>query len=291
MKALGILFAAFGVVACATAGSASAAAPAPITVEASGAGRPVVLIPGLASGGAVWGGVVSELEGASAHVVTLAGFAGAPPVEGPFFETRLAALRTYLEANDITDAVVVGHSLGGVMAMKLALAEPERVSSIVIVDSVPFLAQFLFGAQTADAAEPFAEQLRAQWIATPGDVFAEQQRVFAATQTSSAEGQAAIVADSLASDRASVANAMAEMITDDMRQKLAALKQPVLVLYPFREGGPFTAEMTDAAYAQQYAAAPNASLKRVDGSGHFIMYDSRRTVVDAVNSALRAKER
>lgn len=291
MKTSAILLAAFGLVAGAAAKTPAAAAPAAVTVEETGEGRAVLLIPGLASGGAVWDGVVSELGGANAHVVTLAGFAGAPPVEGPFFETRLAALRSYLKTSRITDAVIVGHSLGGVLAMKLALAEPERVSRVVIVDSVPFLAQFLFGAQTADAARPFAEQWRAQAIATPDAAFAAQQQAFAATQTSSADGQAAILADSLASDRKSVADAMAEMLGDDMRQVIAGMKQPMLVLYPFREGGPFTAEMTDAAYAGQYAAAANATLKRVDGSAHFIMYDRKDAVVDAVNGALTAKGR
>jgi 3-oxoadipate enol-lactonase len=50
---------------------------------------------------------------------------------GPF--TRLGDLRALVEHAGVATAVVVGHSGGGGTALGLALAEPERVASLILV--------------------------------------------------------------------------------------------------------------------------------------------------------------
>jgi len=49
-----------------------------------------------------------------------------------FFERFVAG---FLDALDIDSAVMVGNSLGGLIALRLALSEPARVTSLVLVDS------------------------------------------------------------------------------------------------------------------------------------------------------------
>src|SRR4051794_4650480 len=59
--------------------------PPELAVEVSGSGRPIVFIPGLASSGEVWSSIVAGLQPSySCHVLTLAGFAGRPPIPPPF---------------------------------------------------------------------------------------------------------------------------------------------------------------------------------------------------------------
>lgn len=272
-------------VAAFTAFGAAQAEEAAFSVKRSGEGAPVLFIPGLASGGAVWDGTVAALNGVEAHVVTLAGFAGEPPVEGPFIETRIDALAAYLEKNDLKDVVIVGHSLGGVMAMKLAMAEPERIGRIVIVDSAPFLAQF-FGAADEAGAKVIGERMRAQIMGATDEAYAAQQAGFAKTQTADAAAQENILDWSLASDRATVGQAMYELLADDLRDDIAGLAQPALVLYAWREGAPYAKGQADAAYAAQYAAAPNVALKRIDGSAHFIMYDRPEALLEAIKAVV-----
>lgn len=266
---------------------ASGSEPAAFNVEKSGDGRPVVFIPGLSSSGEVWTQLKGDLgDGYETHVVTLAGFAGVPPVEGSFMETRLAALKDYLEVEDMKDAVVIGHSLGGAMAMMLALEAPGRVGDVVIVDSVPFLAQFFLGAANAEGAKPGAGAIKAQLLQLTDEQYAAQQRQFAMTQARDKESQAKIVASSLASDRATVAEAMYELLTTDLRADVANIAAPMLVLYPWRAGGPFSAEQTDGAYAAQYGAAKTANLKRIDDSAHFIMFDQPEATAEAIRAFL-----
>ena len=68
------------------------------TVRVSGRGRPIILIPGLSSSGETWKGVVAHLQDRYAcHVLTLAGFAGEPPVEPPLLSRVREDLAAYIE--------------------------------------------------------------------------------------------------------------------------------------------------------------------------------------------------
>src|SRR5579872_1816781 len=63
-------------------------AQAPFQSKVSGHGRPMILIPGLSCPGEVWDGTVDRYKDRfEMHVLSLAGFAGVPRVEGPFLET------------------------------------------------------------------------------------------------------------------------------------------------------------------------------------------------------------
>src|SRR5829696_5339762 len=64
-----------------------------LAVMVSGQGPPIVFIPGLASDGAVWDELVAGFSARhTCHVVTLAGFAGVPPIEAPVLEKVREAL-------------------------------------------------------------------------------------------------------------------------------------------------------------------------------------------------------
>ena len=270
---------------------AAAADVSAIHVKVSGKeGAPAILfVPGLASDGAVWDGIIPAFENTNeVHVATLAGFAGKPPVEGPFVETRLNAIRDYLDEHELEDVTLVGHSLGGFMAMRLAIDAPEHTGKIVIVDSVPFLAQFFLGAMNAEQAIPRASAIRDQLGQLTDEQFKVQQMQVAASQSDNPEKQELILKWSLASDRETVANAMYELLATDLRPQLSEITVPMLVLYPWREGGPFAAAQTDAAYAAQYDNAQTASLKRIDDAVHFMMYSKPDEVIAEITSFIGA---
>jgi pimeloyl-ACP methyl ester carboxylesterase len=123
-----------------------------ITVTVRGQGPDVVLIPGLASSGAVWDATVSHLEGHyRLHIVQIAGFAGAPAranARGPVIQPTLEALDAYIKTNKLKSPKIIGHSLGGLMGMMLVLEHPEDGGKLMIVDSLPFFSA-LFGANDA----------------------------------------------------------------------------------------------------------------------------------------------
>jgi pimeloyl-ACP methyl ester carboxylesterase len=76
------------------------------------------------------------------HLVQVAGFAGAPA--GPnaaagMLPGIVEELHGYISATQMRP-VVVGHSMGGLLAMMLAEKYPADVKKMVIVDTLPFYA-------------------------------------------------------------------------------------------------------------------------------------------------------
>ena len=104
----------------------------------AGEGPPLVLLHALGESVLDWRWVLPSL--ARAHRVyapDMPGFGGsAKPVAdySPAFFARFAA--AYLDALGIEGATVAGNSLGGHVALRLALSESERVSALCLIDSV-----------------------------------------------------------------------------------------------------------------------------------------------------------
>jgi esterase len=46
-------------------------------------------------------------------------------------------IRVFMDRHNITSASIVGHSLGGKVAMQLALSHPERVNQLIVADIAP----------------------------------------------------------------------------------------------------------------------------------------------------------
>ncbi len=104
----------------------------------AGEGPPLVLLHALGESVLDWQWVLSSL--ARAHRVyapDMPGFGGSAKLVAdysPAFFARFAA--AYLDALGIEGATVAGNSLGGHVALRLALSESERVSALCLIDSV-----------------------------------------------------------------------------------------------------------------------------------------------------------
>jgi pimeloyl-ACP methyl ester carboxylesterase len=98
-----------------------------------GSGRPVVLVPGLDGTGLLFYRQLPRL----ARTFRVASYALRD--EATTMEVLVADLRDIVRAvaADEGRAIVVGESFGGALAMSLALAEPELVSELVILNSFP----------------------------------------------------------------------------------------------------------------------------------------------------------
>lgn len=261
---------------------ASAAPAAPfksdrISVEVKGKGPDVVLIPGLSSSPRVWDTTIAALPGYRYHVIHVAGFDGAAPganASGPVVAPVAEEIARYIAEAQLKKPAIVGHSLGGSWAMMVAAHHPELVSKVMVVDMFPFMgAMFAGPTATPDTLRPIAEQIRKGISSGTGDArkAAIEKTIAGMVKTESA--RPAIAAQSLASDAAVSGEAMYELILLDLRPELVKIKAPMEVLYAVPPTAPATPEQIDQYFKLSYANTPQAVLKRVPDSYHFIMID------------------
>ncbi len=140
-RILSLAVASLALVATALAASAAQATePTTFSVKVTGQGRPMVLIPGLASAGSVWDSTVAHYASThECHVLQLAGFAGSPAVPGMSLKQVEEELSAYIASRKLDRPVLVGHSLGGFVALRLAADHPQQPGSVVVVDALPAL--------------------------------------------------------------------------------------------------------------------------------------------------------
>jgi pimeloyl-ACP methyl ester carboxylesterase len=273
----------------ASAASAADAHPA-FKVDVTGTGAPIILIPGLASSGDVWDGTVAHYCGGGkhqCHVLTLAGFAGVPAIPGPLLPAVERQLSDYIAANKFNRPVIIGHSLGGFVGMKLAADHPEQVGRLVIVDSLPALGATqvptITSAQLKEMAAGMRTAMKSQDAASAE---AGQLRTLRSMITKPEDIDRAL-AHGKQSDRDTVIDAMAELMGSDLREDVGRIKAPTLVLgtwIAYKDYAPKAA--ITSVYTTQYAKLAGARIEMADNARHFIMYDDPAWMYDRIDNFL-----
>jgi pimeloyl-ACP methyl ester carboxylesterase len=276
--------------------TATAQAPTRFTVTIEGApnGPAVLLLPGLASSQAVFDAEAKILAPTyRLYRVQIAGFAGAPaagnanPTEAnPLLPGIVAELHQYIVAQKIHPAIV-SHSLGGLLALMLADQHPEDIQKLLLVDTLPYYAVVFNPHATVDTMRPQAQQIRDGMIAAPDDAFAQQSAQSIHYMVINPDAAKLIGASSLASDRVIFATAMYEDLCTDLRPRIASIKTPTTLLYPYDATVEPDAAKIDAVYTSAYVSMPNVKLHRIDASRHFVMYDQPAAFDAAVQAFLK----
>ena len=258
--------------------------PTAFSVTVTGTGRPVIFIPGLASPGSVWDGAVAHLGGhVQAHVLTLAGFAGVPPIQPPFLQQVHDQIVEYIKTNHLQHALVVGHSLGGVMALWLAETDPD-IGGIVDVDGFPFLAAVEDPAMTPETAAQMAKGVHDQMAAMTPDQLAGQMKQFLNGMVTKPDDLQRLVDAAAKSDPATIATAFSELIAKDLRPDLAKITVPVTIVAATDSTVPL--DKLQAAWRAQVDVIPHVDLEFVGAAKHFVMLDQPDVFAGLLDKAL-----
>lgn len=266
-----------------------AAEPTRFSVTVSGEGPDVILIPGLASSGAVWDETVKRLaQHHRVHVVQVAGFAGAPAgpnAQGPLLAPMVEELSEY--AAKLGHPAIIGHSLGGLAALEAAAKHPEAVGRVLVVDALPFYGLLSGPFASVAMMTPQAAITRQVIEGQSPQAFAASEKSAMAGMVKSPDGQAQALAWAIASDRHALANALYDDMTTDARSDLPKIKTPVTVLYAWDPDMHLPAANADRLYASAYKGLAGVVLKRIDGTHHFIMLDQPTVFAAEVEAFLR----
>lgn len=276
MRLLAFLMLPFALLAGAPAGAAPFRSDR-IAVEVKGAGPDVVLIPGLASSPRVWDTTVAALPGYRYHIVHVAGFDALAPganAKGPVVAPVAEEIARYVSERHLKKPAIVGHSLGGSLAMMIAARHPDLPSKVMVVDMMPFMGAIFAGPNATQAQlAPVAEQIRKAIASGTGEARKKQTEQTIAGMVKTESLRPVAVRQSLASNPAVSGEAMSELIVTDLRPELARIKVPLTVLWVVPANAPVTEAQLTQFYKLSYANAPQAVLKHIPDSYHFIMWD------------------
>jgi len=264
--------------------TASSFTPTSFSVEVTGAGRPVIFIPGLTCDGHVWDATVAHLGGkVQAHVLSLAGFAGKPPIAEPLLPKVRDELVEYIRQNHLERPIIVGHSLGGFMTFWIAETAPELVAGGVAVDGAPFLPALMDPnatvASMAANAKTMTDQMRSP------EQFAAGVHAFMGSMITDPNKHAALLDASAKSDPRTSADAMYLMFQTDLRGDLPKITAPILAIVADGNGGTPRAAL-EATWHAEIDKIPQHELVVIEHSKHFVMQDQPEAFYAALDAFL-----
>lgn len=244
-------------------------------IETVGSGPDVALIHGWGMHGGVWTDVRDQLAlEYRVHVVDLPGMGYSAPVS-PYDLPQLAQV---LAAALPQNTAVFGWSLGGQVALRLALDHPQQVSRLVLIGATP---RFVNGSgwQSGVAAEVF-RQFAAQVAADYHDTMTR----FLGLQAFGGESSRTLLRDLRerffarpVPDSAVLQEALRILLETDLRAELPQLHQPLLLIHGNRD-------TLAPAEASRWMATqvPGAQLRVIEGASHAPFLSHPATFMAAV---------
>ena len=247
-----------------------------IAVETRGTGPDVILLPGLGAGPTVWSNLAARLEKTHrVHLIQIAGFAGMPAdssARTDIINGTAAEISRYITTRKLDKLVLIGHSMGGVIATKFAEDHSGQISKLMIVESFPYSGD-IFASGHPERLPAIADQQAKMFSSTKDGAMPPALSKLLGGMVTNRVDRDRIMEDARKSDSAVLGEAMRELILADLRPGLARIVVPTEVVYVVPVGSGMTAAQTDASYRHAYAAVPAITLKRIDNSRHFIMLD------------------
>ena len=249
---------------------ATSSGEVPVTVTQRGQGRPVLLLHGGAGPDSVAGfaGLLAERFPVQVLTPVHPGFDGTPRPAGLDSARKLGELyRNLLGQLGLTGVTVLGSSIGGWIAAELALAAPDRVARLVLLDAAGLVSA---GHPVADYFSMTLDQVFDVSFAHP-----DRYRIDPAKLT---DGQRAVAAGNRAALEVYAGRSMAD---PGLAARLAGLTVPTLVIWGEAD------RMVTPAYGQEYAAAiPGADFRLVPDAGHLPQLEAPEAVLALLAGAL-----
>lgn len=238
--------------------------------------RELVLIHGLGASNEVWSELMPFLSGSfDVHAYELHGHGSTRPLPDPSITAEVDALRDFMETHDLVYPALVGHGLGGMVAMQYAFEYPADVKRLVVIDAAP----------RQLAAEQYKDEVADQLVD-------DYDRFVASHFVSISEDRA--ISDqavdwALRTDAVSFTNLLLSSFEWNLTEQLARQTVPMLVI----GSAAFLPEPgNERAWLEQYGydSARVLSFKRVDDTGHYLMLEKPTFLASVLTVYLRADE-
>lgn len=248
-----------------------------ILVETRGRGPDVVLIPGLASTATLWRRTADRLDDRyRVHLVTVRGFGPTDPganAEGAVSAPVAEEIRRYIAQARLERPALIGHSLGGQIALRVAAADGRRIGRVMVVDAAPFFPSLISEGARSQDVEPIA-QIAYSALILLGDDALRNQGAALGVELGGASDALFGTLGWQGGDRRVLAQGLYEVMTADLRGRLRQVTAPVTVVYGWSADDRNPRARVDALFRAGYRGLREpARFERIEGAEHMVMID------------------
>lgn len=261
-------------------------------VNVSGKGSPLILIPGLMSNGSIYDELAAHFaKQYQVHVLSVKGFAGVPP-NGQFSLQQLADdIVAYIESVNLQKPSIIGHSLGGLLAFKLACEHENLIGKAISIDGLPFIGPIFThnNATTVAMLNPQAQSMRMMFSSMNGAQLAMQAQQGIYIQAKSPLDQMRIIEMTRTSNPSTAGKAMFDVMQTDLRKPLAKTNTPILMLGAsgaFMQLSKLPHQQVDLLYKSQFKNVKNATVIMNPTARHYMMFDDPQWLIQQIEEFL-----
>jgi pimeloyl-ACP methyl ester carboxylesterase len=225
----------------------------PLNAEVLGSGPPILLMHG-------WGHSLESMrplgellsQTAQVHLIDLPGFGKSPKPEEDWDTVGYAQrIYQYMEDNKIASADLLGHSFGGRVSIRLASRHPERIRSVVLINSGG-LRRTLTG----------KKKIRARMIGLLSKSIKDFDKLFGASYFESWFVPRFGSADY--KNAGPLRNILVKTVTEDVSEDAAKITSPTFILW-----GELDQETPLEAGQRLHALIANSQLVVLPGKDHY----------------------
>jgi pimeloyl-ACP methyl ester carboxylesterase len=242
----------------------------PFEVKISGKGsQSIIFIPGFGCSADVWNETKIDYEkNYACYVLTMAGFAGAKPTENPSFLNWESGIAAFIVENKIKKPIIIGHSMGGGLALAIAADYPDLLSKIIVVDALPCLSAISnpsFKSKENNDCSGMVNHITTM----SAEEFLQMQKMSMPQLLADSSKQDLIISWSVKSDKKTFAQMFCDFLNTDLRVKITNIKCPALILLE-----PSFLSFKSVVN-EQYKNLKTANFQYATKGLHFIMYDDK----------------
>jgi len=258
-----------------------------LNVETAGDGFPLLLLHGFTGSAATWRPLAPEWAAFRTIAVDLIGHGAsdAPADEARYtMEPCAIDLTALLDALGVGRAAVLGYSLGGRVALHLALAAPARVAALVLESASPGIEDAAERDARVAADRALADDIERDGIEAFVDRW-ERLPLWSTQAALPADVRASLRAQRLANDARGLANSLRGMgagAQASLWDRLGELRMPVLLI-----AGGLDAKYRDIARAMQQRI-DGARVEIMEGAGHAVHLERPAAFASPVKEFLKS---
>jgi len=242
-----------------------------LSVEDQGGGSPaLVFLHYFAGSSRSWRRVVDQAANAGRCVrLDVPGFGGSPPLTAYSVHDVAQAIGAAIAPMRLQSYVLLGHSMGGKLALAMALARPPGLAGLVLVAPSP------------PSPEPMDERERSRLLTSHGDRASAERTLQTITRRPlPADDVAACIADNLRTSPEGWRWWLEGGSREDITAEVKEIAYPVLVL-----GGSDDPVIPPRVIAAQVMSVlPNAQRQEIPGAGHLLPLEAAQEVGLAIGA-------